>query len=135
MLATAYNNFKKVVLIEDDADDAELTLYALSKINITNIIHLNDGADALHYLLAANPDDISLILLDIRMPKVDGIQILKALKNDIFRKNIPVLAQVCSRDGKQYVEIQGVKPDGFLMKPLQVNEFLKSLAAIGCHVD
>ncbi|MBT1702398.1 response regulator [Chryseosolibacter indicus] len=121
----------RILLIEDDAEDAEFTIYTLKKLHIENVLHINDGVEALHYLSETGPGEISLILLDIRMPKVDGIQILQYLKTDHLKRNIPVVVFVSSKDGQRYVELHGVKADSYLAKPVQVNDFLTAIAEIG----
>jgi two-component system response regulator len=123
-------NFK-ILLIEDDADDAELTIHALKKLNINHLTHIDDGVLALQYLFNEENPDPSLILLDIKMPKVDGIQILKGLKNHSEKKNIPVVMLIASKDGKRYVESCGLCANGYLIKPLDSKNFTAILVEMG----
>lgn len=119
-----------MLLIEDDHDDAEMIMYALRKLDHVELIHIDDGENALAYLeqLTTFP---SLILLDLKMPKIDGIQILATLKSDAEKKRIPVAALISSNDGKRYLESHGVKPDGYLLKPVDTLAFLMLLTEIG----
>jgi two-component system response regulator len=120
-----------VLLIDDDVDDAEMTMYTLRKLNCVDLLHIDDGADALHYLFTETNPEPGLILLDLKMPKVDGIQILRKLKSDIRKKHIPVIALISSREGQKYLESFGLAADAYLMKPVDCKNFLIVLTQIG----
>jgi two-component system response regulator len=120
----------KILLVEDDIDDAEMTMYTLRKLDTLVIQHIDDGAEALQYLLADNPEPY-LVLLDLKMPKVDGIQILRTLKANAAKKHIPIVALISSREGKKFVESCGVNADSYLTKPVDPQNFLLCLAEIG----
>ena len=121
----------EILLIEDDADDAELTLLALKRHDlVTPILHIDDGERALDFLFGPDEDPM-LILLDLKMPRVDGIQILHRLKNDPEKKRIPVVALLSSREGKHYVESFDVKADGYLIKPVDYKQFRAVVSDIG----
>jgi two-component system response regulator len=129
-LKMEYTNYA-VLLIDDDVDDAEMTMYTLRKLNCVDLLHIDDGADALQYLFGeANPEP-GLILLDLKMPKVDGMQILRKLKSDAQKKHIPVIALISSRDGQKYLESFGLAADGYLMKPVDCKNFLTMLTQLG----
>ncbi|MEX1238983.1 MAG: response regulator, partial [Cyclobacteriaceae bacterium] len=101
----------EILLIEDDADDAELTILALKKHNlITPIHHIDDGEKAMDFLFGPEQNP-SLILLDLKMPRVDGIQILRRLKSDPEKQDIPVVVLISSKEGKNYLESFDVKAD------------------------
>jgi two-component system, response regulator len=122
----------EILLIEDDPDDAELTIHALKKNNLVNTLyHIDDGETALDYLYRAGNEMPKLILLDLRMPRVDGIQILKKLKSDKNKRDIPVVAMISSRDGKQYVESHNVKADAYIVKPVDFKKFFGAIADLG----
>jgi two-component system response regulator len=126
------NGVIEILLIEDDPDDAELTIHALKKNNLVNHLHhIDDGEKALEYLYRGGNEMPKLILLDLRMPRVDGIQILKKLKSDNDRKHIPVVAMISSREGKQYVESHNVKADAYIVKPVDFKKFFSAMADIG----
>jgi two-component system response regulator len=122
----------RILLVEDDIDDAEMTMYTLRKLNTLTIHHIDDGADALKYLLEDNPEPY-LVLLDLKMPKVDGIQILRTLKSNAAKKHIPIVALISSREGKKFVESFGLKADSYLTKPVDPQSFLLCLAEIGLN--
>lgn len=125
------NSVIEILLIEDDPEDAELTIHTLKKHNlVNNFLHIDEGEKALEYLYsdAGSPN---LILLDLKMPKVDGIQILRKLKSDPDRKHIPVVALISSRDGKSYVESQQVNADSYIVKPVDFKKFFIAMAELG----
>ncbi len=121
----------QILLIEDDADDAELTIHALKKHNLANpILHIDDGERALDFLFGSG-ERPSLILLDLKMPRVDGIQILRRLKNDPERRDIPVVALISSKEGRNYLESFDLKADGYMIKPVDYKQFSAAVADIG----
>ena len=125
-----YDKFT-ILLVDDDVDDAELILYTLRKINGLSVIHINDGQQALSYLLENQNPKPDLVLLDLKMPKVDGIQILKQLKANPEKSRIPIVALISSKEGRKYVESQGVVADSYLMKPVECKNFIEVVAALG----
>ena len=121
----------EILLIEDDADDAELTMHALKKYNLINpIIHIDDGEKAMEILFTPQQKP-TLILLDLKMPKVDGIQILRKLRSDPEKQSIPVIALLSSMEGKSYLESFDVKADAYLIKPVEYKEFCAAISNIG----
>jgi two-component system, response regulator len=125
------NRVFEILLIEDDADDAELTIHALKKYHLANpILHIDDGEKALEYLFGPDQQP-SLILLDLKMPRVDGIQILRKLKDDPDKKNIPVVALISSKEGKSYLESFDLKADAYMIKPVDYKQFCAAVMDIG----
>lgn len=121
----------EILLIEDDADDAELTIHALKKHHLANpIVHIDDGEKALDVLFS-NRQKPALILLDLKMPRVDGIEILRKLKSDPERSDIPVVALISSKDGRRYVESFHLKADAYMIKPVDARQFTAAVALIG----
>jgi two-component system, response regulator len=122
----------EILLIEDDADDAELTIHTLKKHNLVNtLLHLDEGEKALDYLYASGNNLPKLILLDLRMPRVDGIQILQRLKSDQEKKDIPVVVLVSSKEGKNYVESFQLRADSYITKPIDFKKFFTAMSEIG----
>ncbi len=120
-----------ILLIEDDADDAELTFYALRKRRIAApIVHINDGEKALAYLFGTQPRPV-LVLLDLKMPRVDGLDILQRLKEDPSKRSIPVVALISFLGGKNYVEASGVQADGYIVKPVDFKQFSATIDQLG----
>lgn len=126
------NRVIEILLIEDDPDDAELTIHALKKYNlVNNLLHIDDGEKALDFLYGAEDIYPKLILLDLKMPRVDGIQILRKLKQDPDKQQIPVIVLVSSSEGKNYVESFQLKADAYMVKPVDFKKFFRAIADIG----
>jgi two-component system, response regulator len=129
---TMSNSVIEILLIEDDPDDAELTIHALKKHNlVNNLLHIDEGQKALDFLYSEEERSPKLILLDLRMPRVDGIQILRKLKGDPEKRHIPVIALVSSKEGKSYVESFHLKADAYMVKPVDFKKFFMAISDIG----
>jgi two-component system, response regulator len=123
-----------ILLIEDNPNDAELAMRALKKNNLSNsILHLQDGEEALNYLFAdENATNFpKLILLDIKMPKVDGIEVLRKIKSDEKRKIIPVVLLTSSREERDIVESYRVGVNAYIVKPVEFDKFVKAVSDLG----
>jgi two-component system, response regulator len=126
------NRVIEILLIEDDPDDAEMTVHALKKHNlVNNLLHLDEGEKALDFLYTEGNNAPRLILLDLKMPRVDGIQILRKLKGDPEKRHIPVIALVSSKEGKNYVESFHLKADAYMVKPVDFKKFFAAISDIG----
>lgn len=126
------NRVIEILLVEDDHDDAEMTVHALKKHNlVNNLLHIDEGEKALDFLYAEENDAPKLILLDLKMPRVDGIQILRKLKGDPAKRDIPVIALVSSKEGKNYVESFQLKADAYMVKPVDFKKFFTAISDIG----
>lgn len=127
------NQVIEILLIEDNFDDAELTIRALKKRNLANHLHhISDGEEALKYLFEypANPFP-KLILLDLKMPKVDGIQILQAIKADPEKRIIPVVVLTSSKEEKDIIESYKLGVNAYIVKPVDFDKFLEAVAQLG----
>lgn len=128
------NTVKNILLAEDNAEDIELTLEALSEHNLANkVVVVRDGAEALDYLYArgafkmrsaGNP---AVILLDIKMPKVNGLQVLKAIKADEGLKRIPVVMLTSSREEPDLAESYRLGVNAYVVKPVDFHDFAKAV--------
>ena len=129
----------EIILVEDSVDDANLVIRSLKKNNLCNsIIHLQDGAEALDFMFAKGiyserkiEDKPKLVLLDLKMPKVDGLQVLQALKTDERTKSIPVVIMTSSREDKDLVESYKLGVNGYVVKPVAFDNFAKAVAELG----
>ncbi len=123
----------EILLIEDSHDDAELTIRALKKRNLANrLLHISDSEEALEYILQRSPGDYpKLILLDLKMPKLDGIQILKKIKNDPERKVIPVVMLTSSKEEKDIIESYHLGVNAYIVKPVQFDKFIEAVDQLG----
>ena len=131
-------DFKSILLAEDNVEDVELTLKALSEYNLTNdVVVARDGAEALDYLYqrgafkmraAGNP---AVILLDIKMPKVDGLEVLRKIKADDKFKTIPVVMLTSSREEPDLEESYNLGVNAYVVKPVNFQDFVKAVKELG----
>jgi CheY-like chemotaxis protein len=122
---------KRILLVEDDIRDIELTLSALNEANLAGDIAIaHDGAEVLDYIyhkgdFASLPDvDPAVILLDLKMPKVNGIQVLKCLKSDENLRRIPVVVLTSSREIRDVNECYQLGANAYVVKPVRFTEFI-----------
>jgi CheY-like chemotaxis protein len=127
-----------ILLVEDNANDVELTLAALRSNHVANdVVVARDGAEALDYLYrrhsfagrpAGNP---GLILLDLKMPKVDGLEVLRQVKADAELKTIPVVMLTSSREEQDLVRSYGLGVNAYVVKPVAFSDFMEAVKALG----
>jgi two-component system, response regulator len=127
------NNIVEILLVEDNQDDAELTIRALKKYNLANhLLHLQDGEEALNFLFASNISNMpKIILLDIKMPKIDGIEVLRKIKSDPYRKIIPVVVLTSSKEERDIIESYKLGVNAYIVKPVEFDKFVKAVSEIG----
>ena len=126
-------NAIEILLIEDNMDDAGLTIRALKKHNLANnLLHLQDGEEALNYLFSERLNAIpKVILLDLKMPKVDGIEVLRRLKADERKKIIPVVVLTSSKEERDIVDSYKLGVNAYIVKPVDFEKFVKAISEIG----
>jgi len=122
-----------ILLVEDNLDDAGLTIRALKKHHLANnILHLQDGEEALHFLFADSSHHLpKLILLDVKMPKVDGIEVLRQIKSDANLKVIPVVMLTSSKEERDVIESYKLGVNAYIVKPVEFDHFVKAVADMG----
>lgn len=127
------NNAVEILLIEDNPDDAGLTIRALKKYNLANnLLHVQDGEEALNFIFSGNLRGLpKVILLDLKMPKVDGIEVLRKLKSDDEKKIIPVVVLTSSREERDIVESYKLGVNAYIVKPVDFDKFVKAISEIG----
>lgn len=132
------NGLKRILLAEDDPRDVELTLTALASHKLANEVEVvRDGAEALDYLrrtgrYASRPDSApAVVLLDLKMPKVSGLEVLKAIKGDPLLANIPIVILTSSREARDLKECYDLGVNAYVVKPVKFNEFLEAIARVG----
>jgi CheY-like chemotaxis protein len=124
----------EILLAEDNAEDAEMTLRALKRNNLANKVRwVKDGAEALEYLTAGNARPPKLVLLDIKMPKVDGIEVLRRLKADPATQRIPVVVMTSSNEERDVFESYRLGVNSYIVKPVQFDAFMETVAKIGLY--
>jgi len=127
------NSIVEILLVEDNMDDAGLTIRALKKNNLANhLLHLHDGEEALAYLFSepANPIP-KLILLDLKMPKIGGIEVLKKIKSDDQKKVIPVVMLTSSKEDQDIVVAYEMGANAYIVKPVGFDNFLTAVTELG----
>ena len=127
------NDVVEILLIEDNPDDAELTIRALKKHNLANnLLHLHDGEEALNYLFSDTMANIpKLVLLDLKMPKIDGIEVLRKVKADDEKKIIPIVVLTSSREERDIIESYKLGVNAYIVKPVDFDKFTKAISEIG----
>jgi CheY-like chemotaxis protein len=129
---------KRIVLVDDSPRDIELVLDALKANHVINeIVALRDGAEALDYLycrgaFAGRTDGFpAVILLDLKMPRVDGLEVLRQLKGDSKLRSIPVVMMTSSREEQDLVKSYDFGANAYVVKPVQFHEFAEAVKQIG----
>ncbi|HXL58288.1 MAG TPA: response regulator [Chitinophagaceae bacterium] len=131
----------EILLVEDNMDDAELAILALRKRNIANsLVHLGNGAEALDFLFGKGKyagRNISnkprVILLDLKMPKVDGLEVLKEIKANEETKVIPVVVLTSSKENPDIEQAYRFGANSYMVKPVEFDNFTKAVAEIGMY--
>jgi CheY-like chemotaxis protein len=129
-----------ILLVEDNATDAELTLRALRKNNLGNeVLWVQDGAQALDYIFCSgtyqdrSPGNPGLILLDLKLPKVDGIQVLQRIRADERTRSIPVVILTSSAEERDITASYNLGVNSYIVKPVEFDKFIEVVAETGCY--
>jgi len=127
-----------ILLVEDNPDDVELTLHAFSSANLANKIHVaRDGVEAVEYLFGAEGSDQvglprpKLILLDLKLPRLDGHDVLKRIKSDSRTRTIPVVVLTSSREERDVMQTYDNGVNSYIVKPVDFEQFTESVRHIG----
>ena len=128
-------NDKQVLLVEDNPDDRDLTIRALKKNNVLNPVTIvSDGAEALTILLGEGHNDLdkpALILLDLKLPKVDGLEVIRRIRADQRTRLIPVVVLTSSKEDADLNTAYGLGANAYVRKPVAFSEFTEAIRAIG----
>jgi len=135
------DNAVEILLVEDNPTDAELAIEALREANLANhLVWVKDGAEALDFIFArgayaARPIDQppKVILLDLRLPKVDGLEVLQAIKGDPRTRNIPVVVLTSSKEDRDISGCYQYGVNSFVSKPVAFEEFSKIVSELGLY--
>ena len=131
----------ELLLVEDNPQDAEMTLRALRKHHLANKMHhVKDGEEALAFLFATEPyldrkveNGPRIVLLDLKLPKVDGLDVLKRLKSDDRTKHIPVVVLTSSAEDRDIVESYKFGVNSYIVKPVDFEKFLGAVSQLGLY--
>lgn len=125
---------KTILLVEDNADDEQLTLRAMRQSEVPNIIRVaRDGAEALERLFAPGAKMPDLILLDLKLPKVSGLEVLQRLRADERTRGLPVVVLTSSDEEKDIVESYNLGANSFIRKPVDFEEFIDAVRQLGLY--
>ena len=125
---------RKILLVEDNADDAELTRLALDRHQLSSrVVHLTDGAQAIDYLFGGGSEasELSFIILDLKLPKVDGIQVLERIKGDPRTRSIPVVILSSSNQERDISRSFETGVNSYVVKPVQLDDYMDKVSAVG----
>ncbi len=127
----------EILLIEDNPADVELTMAALRRNHLANEIHIcRDGEEALAYLLGdpvSPPSSLKLVLLDLKLPKVDGQEVLRAIKADPRTRALPVVVLTSSHEERDIVESYQLGTNSYIQKPVDFDEFRDMIKQVGLY--
>jgi CheY-like chemotaxis protein len=129
---------KRILLAEDNPEDVELTLAALAEHQLANeVVVVRDGAEALDYIrrraayATRHEGHPAVVLLDVKMPKVDGLEVLRQLKADVTLRSIPVVMLTSSREESDLVESYRLGVNAYVVKPVEFREFIEAVKSLG----
>ena len=131
----------EILLVEDNPNDAELALIALNKRHLANkVVHVKDGVEALEFLFCTgayagrNPNSHpKVVLLDLKLPRVDGLEVLRAMKTDPKTRHIPVVVMTSSQEQRDLVDSYHLGVNSFVVKPVDFDQFSAAVAELGCY--
>lgn len=131
----------EILLVEDNQDDVELTLHALRRENLANHIHVaRDGEEALEFLFCNGPHSERsfdrpprLVLLDLKLPKVDGMEVLKRIKADPRTSTIPVVILTSSKEERDLIQGYGLGANSYIQKPVDFQQFRDTVKSVGLY--
>lgn len=134
-------NQMEILLVEDNSEDVELTLRALKKNNIANAVHIvNDGQQALDFVFGRGKyeeRDVNhhprVILLDLKLPKVDGMEVLREIRNDERTRKIPVVMLTSSAEERDVIESYNLGVNSYIVKPLDFDQFINTVSHLGLY--
>jgi CheY-like chemotaxis protein len=131
-------NLGRILMVEDDPKDVELTMTALEGYNLANeVVVTRDGEEALDYLYrrgrytTRSSDHPAVILLDLKLPKIDGLEVLRQVKSDDNLKMIPVVVLTSSREEKDLVSSYKLGVNAYVVKPVDFHEFVNAIKELG----
>ena len=131
----------EILVVEDTPQDLELALRALRKANLTNSIHVaRDGAEAIEFIFGEGENDErvldsvpKVVLLDLKLPKIDGLEVLKRIKGDPRTRSIPVVVLTSSKEQRDIVESYNLGANSYIVKPVTFERFTAAVQELGMY--
>jgi len=131
----------EILLVEDNPDDALLTMRALEKRHLANrVFHVKDGVEALDFLFTRgqykerlNQDNPKVVFLDLKLPRVSGLEVLAEMKKHETTKQIPVVVLTSSKEEKDIIDAYGLGVNSFIVKPVDFEKFMEAVAELGLY--
>lgn len=133
----------EILLVEDNPFDAELTIRALKSRNLANrLIHVSDGQAALDYLFGAGTDTgstscsheaLKVVLLDLKLPKVDGLDVLRQIRANPYTRMLPVVVLTSSREERDIIETYHLGANSYIVKPVDFDKFSEAVSSLGLY--
>lgn len=134
-------NIVEILIVEDNPQDLDLALRALRKANLTNRVHVaRDGAEALQFILCEGPhaerkmeNGPKVILLDLKLPKIDGLEVLQRIKSDPRSKSIPVVVLTSSKEQSDVIDSYNLGVNSYIVKPVNFEQFSEAVQKLGMY--
>jgi two-component system, response regulator len=127
-------NGVEILLVEDNANDAELTLRALKQRNLANQVFVcRDGAEAIDFFAGSTSPVPKVVLLDLKLPKVDGLEVLRRLKGNARTKSIPVVVLTSSREEPDIERAYELGANSYIVKPVDFEAFARAVSDVGLY--
>lgn len=131
----------EILLVEDNAHDVELTLHAFEKRNLANHVHVvRDGQEALDFLFGnaeyADRKGVTpprVVLLDLKLPKVDGLEVLRTIRSDPSLHSLPVVVLTSSREDRDLIESYELGVNSYIVKPIEFSSFIETASTLGLY--
>ena len=122
-----------ILLVEDNPNDAELAQRALKKVNLgAHLAIVRDGAEALEYLLSSKPKP-KVVFLDLKLPKIDGIEVLRRTRSDDRTRSVPVVILTSSQEERDVVECYRLGVNSYVVKPVEFDKFYKAVGDLATY--